>query len=182
MRSSIIVASAFVALSACRTAPPGQAPTPSKDTTAAGNGPGSTSLPNADPFPSTYVRTPAAPFVIRNVNVMTAAGPTIRNGAVAVVDGKIVAVGQTVDAPAGAVIIDGGRVVREREYERTATLTVELIFEADTVKAVYLLDEPAFESNLNQMFVLGRFDAARFDEVFNDFPYARAFRVLARPR
>jgi len=81
-----------------------------------------------------------------------------------------------------AVIVEGGRVVREREYERTATLTVELIFEADTAKAVYLLDEPAYESNLNQMFVLGRFDAARFDEVFNDFPYARAFRVLARPR
>jgi imidazolonepropionase-like amidohydrolase len=38
---------------------------------------------------------------------MTAAGPMIRNGAVAVADGKIVAVGQTVDAPAGAVVIDG---------------------------------------------------------------------------
>ncbi len=31
----------------------------------------------------------------------------IRNGAVAVADGKITAVGQTVDAPAGAVVIDG---------------------------------------------------------------------------
>jgi imidazolonepropionase-like amidohydrolase len=71
------------------------------------NGLGSTSLPNADPFPSTYTRFPSVPLVIRNVNIMTAAGPMIRNGAVAVADGKIVSVGQTVDAPAGAVVIDG---------------------------------------------------------------------------
>jgi imidazolonepropionase-like amidohydrolase len=50
----------------------------------------------------------AKPFVIRNVNVMTAAGPTIRNGMVSVADGKIVAVGATVPVPAGATVIDGG--------------------------------------------------------------------------
>ena len=108
MRSSIVALVTLAALSACKQAPAGNPPTPARDTTAASAGMGGISIPNADPFPSTYVRTPAAPFVIRNVNVMTAAGPTIRNGAVAVVDGKIVAVGQTVDAPAGAVIIDGG--------------------------------------------------------------------------
>jgi imidazolonepropionase-like amidohydrolase len=37
-------------------------------------------------------------LVIRNVTIMTAAGPTIRNGAIAVENGKIVAVGQTVTA------------------------------------------------------------------------------------
>jgi undecaprenyl-diphosphooligosaccharide--protein glycosyltransferase len=80
-----------------------------------------------------------------------------------------------------AVIVQGGRVLRQREYADAAQLTAEIIVEADAVKAVYLLDEPAFESNLNQMFVLGRFDAARFEEAFNDFPYGRAFRVLASP-
>jgi imidazolonepropionase-like amidohydrolase len=45
--------------------------------------------------------------VIRNVNILTAAGPVIRNGAVLMRDGKIMAVGQTVDAPAGATVIDG---------------------------------------------------------------------------
>jgi imidazolonepropionase-like amidohydrolase len=45
--------------------------------------------------------------VIRNVTVMTAAGPTIRNGAVLLRDGRIVSVGPSVDAPAGATVIDG---------------------------------------------------------------------------
>src|SRR6478672_9019374 len=111
MRSSIILVATFVAISACRTKP-STAPTPARDSTASTNGLGSTSLPNADPFPSTYTRYASAPYVIRNVNIMTAVGPTIRNGAIAFADGKIVAVGQTVDAPAGAVVIDGaGRYV-----------------------------------------------------------------------
>ena len=80
------------------------------------------------------------------------------------------------------MIVQGGRVLREREYTEAAQLTVEIVLDSGVVQAVYLLDEPAFESNLNQMFVLGRFDPTRFEEVFNDFPYARAFRVLAAAR
>ncbi len=70
-------------------------------------GPGATSVPLADPFPSTYQRFPSRPTVIRNVNILTAAGPLIRNGALLMRDGKIVAVGATVDATADAVVIDG---------------------------------------------------------------------------
>jgi imidazolonepropionase-like amidohydrolase len=106
MRSSIVILVAIAVISGCHS-PAGQSPTPARDTTAVQAGKGGVSLPNADPFPSTYTRIPAAPFVIRNVNIMTATGPMIHNGAVAVADGKIIAVGQTVDAPAGAVVIDG---------------------------------------------------------------------------
>ena len=70
-------------------------------------GAGALSLPNADPFPSTYVPFASRPTVIRNVNLFTAAGPMIRNGAILLRDGKIVAVGQSVEAPADAVVIDG---------------------------------------------------------------------------
>lgn len=68
---------------------------------------GAISTPKADPFPSTYQRFASRPTVIRNVTIMTAAGPTIRNGAILLRDGKIAAVGQSVDAPADAVVIDG---------------------------------------------------------------------------
>ncbi len=69
--------------------------------------PGAVALPNADPFPSTYHPFASRPTVIRNVTLLTAAGPMIRNGAIYLRDGKIVAVGQTVDAPADAAVIDG---------------------------------------------------------------------------
>ena len=70
-------------------------------------GAGALSIPNADPFPSTYVAYPSRPTVIRNVTIMTAAGPTIRNGAILMQGGKIVAVGATVNAPSDAVVIEG---------------------------------------------------------------------------
>ena len=70
-------------------------------------GPGALSVPNANPFPSTYTPWPSRPTVIRNVNIYTAAGPLIRNGAILMQDGKIVSVGATVNAPAGAISIDG---------------------------------------------------------------------------
>ncbi len=70
-------------------------------------GPGALSVPNANPFPSTYTPFPSRPTVIRNVNIFTAAGPLIRNGAILMQDGKIVAVGASVNAPANAVVIDG---------------------------------------------------------------------------
>ncbi|HST62441.1 MAG TPA: amidohydrolase [Longimicrobium sp.] len=68
--------------------------------------PQSASQRPADPFPSTYRPLASAPTVIRGGTVMTAAGQIIPNGQVLMVNGRIAAVGQTVDAPAGAVIVD----------------------------------------------------------------------------
>lgn len=87
------------ALAQATTTTPAPPPTPP--------GAGALSLPNADPFPSTYAPFASRPTVIRNVTIMTAAGPTIQNGAILLQDGKIVSVGTTVTAPANAVIIDG---------------------------------------------------------------------------
>src|SRR5438477_3125546 len=81
-------------------------PTP-RDSAQTDVGRGATSTPNADPFPSTYVPFPSRTTVIRNVNLLTAAGPMIRNGAILLQNGKIAAVGATVDAPTDALVIDG---------------------------------------------------------------------------
>ncbi len=70
-------------------------------------GKGATSAPGANPFPSTYVAPQSAPVLIRNATIMTAAGPTISNGSILLQDGKVLAVGQTVNAPAGATVVDG---------------------------------------------------------------------------
>jgi len=83
------------------------AATPARDTTRPAPGLGAVSAPNADPFPSTYVVPPSRATVIRNVTILTAAGPTIRDGSVFLRDGKIAAVGTSVSAPGDAEVIDG---------------------------------------------------------------------------
>jgi len=48
---------------------------------------GGSSTPLADPFPSTYRPFASRPTLIRNATILTAAGPTIRNGSVLLRDG-----------------------------------------------------------------------------------------------
>jgi len=68
---------------------------------------GGVSVPNADPFPSTYRPFASRPTLIRNVTILTAAGPAIRNGSILLRDGKIADVGASVAGPADAIVIDG---------------------------------------------------------------------------
>lgn len=70
-------------------------------------GAGALSEPNADPFASTYAAPAARPTVIRNATIMTATGTTLRNASILLSGGKVTALGPTVDAPAGALVIDG---------------------------------------------------------------------------
>ncbi|HEX8554937.1 MAG TPA: amidohydrolase, partial [Sphingomonas sp.] len=60
-----------------------------------------------DPFPSTYRAYPGVPTLVRNATVIDGEGGLIQGGAVLFADGKVVAVGQTLDAPAGATVIEG---------------------------------------------------------------------------
>jgi imidazolonepropionase-like amidohydrolase len=74
---------------------------------AAQPGVGALSVPNANPFPSTYLPFPSRATLIRNATIMTAAGPTLQNASILLRDGKIVSVGTSVEAPADVVVIDG---------------------------------------------------------------------------
>ena len=58
-------------------------------------------------YPSTYRRHPNPPVLIRNATIMTATGQEIRNGSILFKDGRIVAVGEKVDAPGDAAVVDG---------------------------------------------------------------------------
>ena len=108
----VAIALAAVAL-ACAPRQAPQGPSPQRAgagdgaPSSAGAGPGALSAPNADPFPSTYKPVPSRATVIRNATILTAAGPVIRGGSVLMRDGKIAAVGATVDAPADAIVVDG---------------------------------------------------------------------------
>jgi imidazolonepropionase-like amidohydrolase len=54
---------------------------------------------------------PAGTYVIRNARVVTVSGPDIENGSVVISGGRITAVGQSVNAPAGATEIDARGLV-----------------------------------------------------------------------
>ncbi len=60
-----------------------------------------------DPYPSTYQPSPSGPVVIRNATVLTGTGTRIDDADVLMRDGRIVAVGQRLDAPADAPVVDG---------------------------------------------------------------------------
>src|SRR5512143_2561120 len=94
---------------ACTPTKPAENPAPkSADSTKVADARlGGLSLPNADPYPSTYKPFPSRPTLIRNATIMTSAGPTIHNGSILLRNGKIVAVGTNIDAPSDAVVIDG---------------------------------------------------------------------------
>jgi imidazolonepropionase-like amidohydrolase len=95
----VLVAAAACAQGQARPAArPGAAPPPAPTAAPAPRTPA--------PFPSTYRPFPSTPTLIRGGTVMTAAGQVIPNGQVLMVDGKIAAVGATVDAPANATVVD----------------------------------------------------------------------------
>jgi imidazolonepropionase-like amidohydrolase len=60
-----------------------------------------------DPYPSTYHRYPGVPTLVRNVTIFDGEGGRIDNGQALFADGKVIAIGQSVDAPADASVIDG---------------------------------------------------------------------------
>ena len=114
MRHPVIALAVGLVASACTSgraqeATPAPAPVQARatDTVRVASMPGGVSTPNADPFPSTYRPFPSRTTLIRNVTILTAAGPTIRNGSVLLRDGKIAEVGVTVSAPTDALVIDG---------------------------------------------------------------------------
>jgi imidazolonepropionase-like amidohydrolase len=58
-------------------------------------------------YASTYTRRPDRAVLIRDAHVLTAAGPEMERASVLLRDGKIVAIGASVEAPADALIVDG---------------------------------------------------------------------------
>src|SRR6266480_3635962 len=61
-------------------------------------------VPNA--YASTYKPFPSRTTLIRNATILTAGGPAIERGSILLQNGKIAAVGQSVTAPADALVID----------------------------------------------------------------------------
>jgi len=99
LRALCAVATMAVAWDAARPLAAQQPAVPPVSTQKPAPGLGGLSMQNGDPFPSTYVPRTAPPYLVRNVRIMTAAGPTIANGSLLVRDGRIAAIGASVRIP-----------------------------------------------------------------------------------
>jgi imidazolonepropionase-like amidohydrolase len=100
----LLLASAALALAGCATAGAKPQSASSSSSSSSREAP----VPySRDPYPSTYHAYPGVPTLVTNVTIYDGEGGRINGGQVLFADGKIVAVGQTVDAPAGVTTIDG---------------------------------------------------------------------------
>jgi imidazolonepropionase-like amidohydrolase len=90
---------------------------------------------------------PAHDVVIKNGTILTVTHGTIQNGSVYIHDGKIAAVGQTVNAPAGATVIDAtGKFVMPGIIDSHAHLALDNdVNEATSPVTPHMMMQDAFD-------------------------------------
>lgn len=96
------IACALLALSACSTTRTDQG-APASDSTSAARA----ALVSRDPFPSTYKAYPGRTTLIRGASLYDGKGGEMARADILLKDGKIAALGENLEAPADALIIDG---------------------------------------------------------------------------
>jgi len=111
-RWMILTAASALALAACTNAKGGprsasDGARPGTEAASAEKAPGRDRGYSHDPFPSTYRAYPGVPTLVRGATIYDGEGGRIERGEVLLRDGKVAAVGQKVEAPADAVVVDG---------------------------------------------------------------------------
>ncbi|MCX8084288.1 MAG: dolichyl-diphosphooligosaccharide--protein glycosyltransferase subunit STT3 [Calditerrivibrio sp.] len=75
------------------------------------------------------------------------------------------------------IISKNGQVAHLKEYPHMSDINVQLIALNNNIIGSYVISDKVFRSNFNQMYLLGNYDKNLFEEIYNNFPHARAFRV-----
>jgi dolichyl-diphosphooligosaccharide--protein glycosyltransferase len=76
------------------------------------------------------------------------------------------------------VRVEAGQVLEDRSFEPASGMWMQLVSAPDADSELHILKPFVFESNFNQMYVLGRHDRRLFREVWNGYPAGRAFELL----
>lgn len=77
---------------------------------------------------------------------------------------------------ARTIAVETGRE-KQRIDVREEGYVLEIILDQGKIRTVILLTEPGFESNFNQMFILGRYAPDLFQPVYDAFPALRVYRM-----
>ncbi|MCG6552652.1 MAG: hypothetical protein L7F77_10020 [Candidatus Magnetominusculus sp. LBB02] len=76
-----------------------------------------------------------------------------------------------------AVFIDSGYIGKSKEYDHSNGLYLELFALGNAINSVVVVNDIFFNSNLNQMYLLGSYDKSLFEETYSALPVARLFRI-----
>ena len=82
-----------------------------------------------------------------------------------------------------ALYILEGDVLREKYYPAEEGLSLEiLLVDEKRFFRIYLMSNDVFESNFNQMYLLGAYDKNLYEETYNAFPHSRLFKMKESPQ
>ena len=59
---------------------------------------------------------------------------------------------------------------------------LQILTKESKLLTAQIIDEKVYQSNFNQMYLLGQYDPNLFDEVYNSFPWTRVFHVKTLAR
>lgn len=76
-----------------------------------------------------------------------------------------------------AVIVNDGTVINRIDYPHGTGDYLQILMRKGRADRVQVISERLFRTNFNQQYLLGNYDRRYFEEVYNDFPVARAFQV-----
>ena len=100
---------------------------------------------------------------------------------------EIICHGATIDLKTGKInnqlllrrliFFRNGEVLREQKFGNSRGYSLQLRVDGRQIVEVQLIDEDVFNSNFNQMFLLGRYPKDLFEETYNAFPFSRLYRI-----
>lgn len=83
-----------------------------------------------------------------------------------------------VNVPLNAVLsVQNGAVTKRHDFRTDGTHYLQMIYRDHHLYQVQVVDNRLFETNFNQQYVLGNYDPNYFEEIYNNYPVARVFRV-----
>jgi dolichyl-diphosphooligosaccharide--protein glycosyltransferase len=75
------------------------------------------------------------------------------------------------------VFVQNGQIEQKIEYPYDSDINIELLSIGRNIIAIYALSNRLYNSNFNQMYLLGVYDNNLYEEIYNNYPVERAFRV-----
>jgi len=75
------------------------------------------------------------------------------------------------------VFVQNGQIEQKIEYPYDSDINIELLSIGRNIIAIYALSNRLYNSNFNQMYLLGVYDKNLYEEIYNNYPVERAFRV-----